>query len=296
MYGGVVVQELLPRRRGPWRWGRQRLALKVRKAAAGHRKLTTTESIIETNPLETAQETAQELNVKHSMVTRHLKQIGKVKKLYDMWVPHELIENFLKCRFKVLSSLILCNYNETFLHWIVTCDKKWILYDNWQQPAQWLDQEEAPKHFPKPNLHQKRSWSPFSGLLLVWSTTAFWILMKPLHLRSMLSKLITAMPIASTGQQKGPILLHDGANCILHNQCIKSWINWDMKFCLIHHIHLTPTDYHFFKYLDNFLQGKGFHNQQNTENAFQEFIESWSTGVYVTGISKHFSVAKMFWL
>ena len=129
--------------------------MKVRKAAAGHRKLTTTESIIETNPLETAQETAQELNVKHSMVTRHLKQTGKVKKLYDMWVPHELIENFLKCRFKVLSSLILCNYNETFLHWIVTCDKKWILYDNWQQPAQWLDQEEAPKHFPKPNLHQK---------------------------------------------------------------------------------------------------------------------------------------------
>ena len=79
----------------------------------------------------------------------------------------KMIENFLKCRFKVLSSLILCNYNETFLHWIVTCDKKWILYDNWQQPAQWLDQEEAPKHFPKPNLHQKRSWSPFSGLLLV---------------------------------------------------------------------------------------------------------------------------------
>ena len=56
----------------------------------------------------------------------------------------------------MLSSLILCNNNETFLHWIVTCDKKWILYDNRQQPAQWLDQEEAPKHFPKPNLHQKK--------------------------------------------------------------------------------------------------------------------------------------------
>ena len=165
-----LAQKLLSNVRwsgGSRTFAKETRALKVRKAAAGHRKLTTTESIIETNPLETAQETAQELNVKHSMVTRHLKQTGKVKKLYDMWVPHELIENFLKCRFKVLSSLILCNYNETFLHWIVTCDKKWILYDNWQQPAQWLDQEEAPKHFPKPNLHQKRSWSPFSGLLLV---------------------------------------------------------------------------------------------------------------------------------
>ena len=33
-----------------------------------------------------------------------------------------------------------------------------------------------------------RSWSLFGGLLLVWSTTAFWILEKLLHLRSVLSK------------------------------------------------------------------------------------------------------------
>ena len=35
---------------------------------------------------------------------------------------------------------------------------------------------------------KKRSWSLFGGLLLVWSTTAFWIPVKALHLRSMLSK------------------------------------------------------------------------------------------------------------
>ena len=37
---------------------------------------------------------------------------------------------------------------------------------------------------------------------------------------------------------------------------------------------LSPTDYHFFKHLDNFLKVKYFHNQQDAENAFQEFIES----------------------
>ena len=35
---------------------------------------------------------------------------------------------------------------------------------------------------------KKNLWSLFGGLLLVWSTTAFWITVKPLHLRSMLSK------------------------------------------------------------------------------------------------------------
>ena len=52
-------------------------------------------------------------------------------------------------------------------------------------PAQWLNQEGAPKHFPKLNLHQKRSWSLFGGMWLVWT------LVKPVHLRSMLSKSMT---------------------------------------------------------------------------------------------------------
>ena len=35
---------------------------------------------------------------------------------------------------------------------------------------------------------QKRSWSLFGGLLPIWSTTAFWISVKPVHLKSMLSR------------------------------------------------------------------------------------------------------------
>ena len=52
--------------------------------------------------------------------------------------------------FEVSSSLIL-PYNEMFLNWIVTCDIKWVLYNNLQWVAQWLGLGEAPEHFPKPN-------------------------------------------------------------------------------------------------------------------------------------------------
>ena len=49
---------------------------------------------------------------------------------------------------------------------------------------------------------------------------------------------------------------------------------------------LLPTDYHFFKHLENFLQEKCFHNQQDAENAFLECTESQSTDFYATGIDK----------
>ena len=48
---------------------------------------------------------------------------------------------------------------------------------------------------------------------------------------------------------------------------------------------LLPTDYHFFKYLDNLLQGKYFHKQQDAEDTFQEFIKSQSVDFYTTGIN-----------
>jgi len=55
-------------------------------------------AITEADSLTTIWETADELNVDYSKVIRHLKQIGKVKKL-DKWVPHELTENFKKSLF-----------------------------------------------------------------------------------------------------------------------------------------------------------------------------------------------------
>ena len=91
------------------------------------------------------------------------------------------------------------------------CDV-WHNVDFIWQPTQWLDQEETPKLFPKSNLHQKKkkkshghTW--FSGPLPIWSTTIFWVLANPLHLRIMFSKLVRYAEncnAAAISQQKGP--------------------------------------------------------------------------------------------
>lgn len=247
-------------------------------------------AIVEADPVTTTRKVAKELNINHSTVVRHLKQIGKVKKL-DKWVPHELTENQNR-RFEVSSSLILRNNNEPFLDRIVTCNEKWILYDNQHRPAQWLDQE-APKHLPKPNLHQKRV------MVTVWWSAAGLIHYSFLNpgetitsekyaqqIEEMHRKLQLLQP--ALVNKKGPILLHDNTRPHVAQPALQK-LN-ELGYEVLPHPpyspDLSPTDYHFFKHLDNFLQGRCFHSQQDAENAFQEFVESQNMDFYATGINK----------
>ena len=146
-----------------------------------------------------------------------------------------------------------------------------------------MDQEEAPKHFPKPNLHQKRV------IVTVWWSAAHMIPYSFLNLSITLTSETYAQPSNEKHQKlqglkpvlvnrKGPIIFHDNAHPHVAQPTLQklkelSYKNLPHPPCLPD---LWPTDYHFFKHLNNFFQGKLFHNQQEAENAFQEFIESQS--------------------
>ena len=75
----------------------------------------------------------------------------------------------MKKRFDACVSLLSWNKGEPFLHRIVTCDGEWVLYDNRKDSASWLDKDEAPKHSPKSNIHQKKltinAWWSSHGLI-----------------------------------------------------------------------------------------------------------------------------------
>ena len=133
-------------------------------------------------------EVAEELCVNHSTVIWCLKQIGKVEKL-SKGVHHGLIKNHKKLSFW---SIIFSYYMQQQIISLSDYDIWWKV-DFIQQPAMTssvVGLGRSSKHFPKPNCAQKRSWSLFGGLLPVWPTTAFWILMKLLQLLSMLSELM----------------------------------------------------------------------------------------------------------
>ena len=83
------------------------------------------------------------------------------------------------------------------------------------------------------------------------------------------------MPAASFGQQKGPNSSPQQRPTERHTTNA-SLNKLGYKFDLL------PTDYHFFKQLDTFLQGKCFYSQLEAEKAFQEFVESQTTYFYAT--------------
>ena len=211
-------------------------SLKMSSLVAGHQTwlAINREQSSEADPLTTSQQVAEEFSVDHSMVIQHLKQIGKVKKL-NKRVPHKPAmnqKNSLKCH--------LLHNNESFFDWVVMCN------DFIQQvvATSSVVRPRSSKALPKPKLASKKgSWSLFGGLLLVWSTTAFWILVKPLHLRGMLSKVTRCTKNCEACSQHWPteraqfFVTTPGSTS--HNQHFRSWMNWATKFYLICHIHLT---------------------------------------------------------
>ena len=203
----------------------------MRGAVAGYRKLTRT-SGKKSSKLILLQLYKKLLknSVTHSTVIWHLKQIGKTKKL-NKWVPHELTENPQNRHFEESSSLILLN-NGPFLNQTVMGNKRRVLHDNWQWPAQWLDRGEAPKHFPKLSLQQTEVRDTVRCLLSVWSAVTFWIPAKPSPLRNLLSKSMRRTENRNACSRHWP---QKGPNSSPQQRPI------------------SPADYHFFKHLDNFF-------------------------------------------
>ena len=76
--------------------------------------------------------------------------------------------------------------------------------------------------------------------------------------------------------RKGPILLQDNARPHITQPLLQKFNK--LGYEVLPHLpcspDLSPTDYHFFKHLDTFLQRKCVHNQQEAENAFHEFVTS----------------------
>ena len=136
---------------------------------------------------------------------------------------------------------------------------------------------------------QKRSWSLFGGLIyysFLSPGEAFTSKKYAQQIDELHGKLQGLQPALIN--RSGPILLQDNIQSHIAQPTLQKLNNLDYEV-FPHPPHspdLSPTNYHFFKHLDNFLQRKCFLNQQEAENAFQESVKSQSMNFYTTAINK----------
>ena len=148
------------------------------------------------------------------------------------------------------------------------CDvwEKVDLYNNQQWPAQWLDWEETPNHFPKPNLHLKKV------VVTVWWSAACVIHYSFLNPGETIMSEKYAKQVDEVHwklqhlqpalvNRKGPISSqHLMTACCTINASKVEQIGLQ-SFASFAIFTWSLTNYHFFKHLNNFLKGKYFHNQ-----------------------------------
>ena len=106
----------------------------------------------------------------------------------DKWVPHELTTSLknsvLKCHLLLFYATIMNYFSVGLWH---VMKSGFYTTTSKAQLSGWTEKKHQSTSQSQ-TCTKKRSQSLFGGLLPIQSTTVFWILVKPLHLRSILGK------------------------------------------------------------------------------------------------------------
>ena len=89
-------------------------------------------------------------------------------------------------------------------------------------------------------------------------------------------------------KRKGAILLHDNARSHVARLSLQklNQLGYETLSHPAYSPDLSPTDYHLFKHLQNFLKDKCLNNQDDAKQAFNDFIATGDTDFYASGINK----------
>ncbi|XP_035742750.1 histone-lysine N-methyltransferase SETMAR-like [Vespa mandarinia] len=247
-------------------------------------------ALVETNPIVSSRELSARMEVDHETILRHLSEICMVKKM-DKWIPHELTERNKLDHLNVCLSLLTRFNRDPFFDRIITCDEKWVLYDNRKRCARWHDRDEACVHIPRLSLHPRKIlitvwWNVTGKIHYSFLRTEMTITAEKYcqYIEEMHEKLKIIRP--SLVNRHGPILLHDNARSQTSYKTIAKFN--ELKYEIFQHPpyspDLSPIDFHLFKHLELFLRAKQYENEDSVKNAISEFIDSKDQNFFKTGI------------
>ena len=152
----------------------------------------------------------------------------------------------------------------------------------------------------------KAKLAPKKVMVTIWWSAAcltHWILVKPLHLRSMLSKSMrfteNCKACSYIDNRMGPIFIHNNAWPHVTQPTLQKLnvLGYKVLPHLPYSPGISPNDSHFFKYLDNFLLGKMLPQPTGCRNSFPRVPQIPKHGfLCYRNKQTYFLLAKVYWL
>jgi histone-lysine N-methyltransferase SETMAR len=241
---------------------------------------------VQANPAQTSRALAADLQTSHQTVIRHLHKMGKSPKS-PTTVPHELTENQKNRRVSDCRAL-QHKYKRGGLNRILTCDEKWVLYDNRKAGKQWLGRNNPGVLKPKPELHQKKL------MLSVWwmcDGPVYWELLPrgqtitANHYCQQLDKV--QQKLMEKGVDTSQIFFHqDNARPHTSQQTLAKIeeLGWTKINQPPYSPDIAPSDYHLFRSMDHFLRDRHFTENDQVRAALEDFFRSKPSKFYTDGI------------
>ena len=197
------------------------------------------------------------------------------------------------------SSLIPFNNNKQFVNRIITCDEKWF-FTIAADISSVVASRRTSKTLPKAKLAPKKD-----------HVTVWWSADRLVH-NSFLnpSETITLEKYAQQIDEipanlhhlqpalinrKDPVLLHNNSRPHFTQPMLQKLSVLGCEV-LAHSADLLPTNYHFLKHLDNFLQQKCFYNQQDAKMLSKSLFNLELRFLWYRNKQTYLSFAKMCWL
>ena len=245
---------------------------------------------IERDSSQTCKELATVFETSNETIRRHLHGQGRTWKL-SKWVPYELSESNIEARLTIAKQLLSRHMKLRFFDQIVTCDEKWILYDNRKRSHHWLSKDQEPILVPRPNLHQKKVlfciWWSTSGIVYYELLQSGLTITKEIYsgqLRKVSEAIKLKMP--AVANRKGVIFHQDNARphtAKMTLEVIKE-LGWELLPHPPYFPDLAPSDYHLFLSLDNFMRNRQHKTRADVEDALSAFFGLKTPDFYKSGI------------
>lgn len=246
---------------------------------------------IESNPQQSTRSLSKNLGMSQSTVVRQLHSMGKrVKKLRQ--VPHNLTNSQKNRRIEICKILLQNPLDKRFLKRIVTSDEKWIYFSNPNNAHVWLDDTEEPQMTVKRKPFDKKVmisvWWNYEGVIHFELIPEGQTINSDLFCEQLnrLDEIMLAKYPALVNRKK-VLLQYDNAKPHTSVKTKEKIIEMENYEVLPHPAYspdLAPSDYHLFRSMAHFLQGREFTSSDDVKRAMHNFFESKNKEWYEKGI------------